>query len=285
MRGWFVEIPRGGQWVAQRVSDNGYAMMANTFRICEVDFGDDGNFLYSADLVQFAIDNEFYNPEDPFCFAEVYGNLSYLVSAYNTRRHWRVEDLLSNIVPDATPPDIMSILRDHYEGTEYDLTNGYETSPHDSAERAICQLRTEASLVAHLRGWLPAEIGGVAWWALSGPCSSVYVPWYMGILEVPHAFQIGTNIEDEESAYWAFGSLSRLVDANYGQFIGPVGMAWARFEATEFARQQGIEKAALKKYKKNEMRARKFLTKHSNLLGAQAVKKAKQMKKKLNRIN
>ena len=278
--GWFIEIPRGGQWVAKRVPDDGYAMMANTFRICEIE--DEENFMHSGDLVDFAIDNGFYDPDggEPFCFAEVYGNLDRLFSPYNTRRHWRVENLLGGIVPGASPADIMSILRDHYEGTEYDLTNGYEISPHHTSERTVCKLRTEASIVAQLRNWLPAEIGGVAWWALVGPCSSVYVPWYMGIQKVPYAYQIGTNEYDGESAYWAFGELSQLVDENYGNLIGDVKKAWAQFEAKEFAQQKGIEKAALKIYYNKKELARSFLTGHSNRLGMKAVKKAKQMTKR-----
>jgi dipeptidase len=237
--------------------------------------------MYSEDLVDFAIANGFYDPDssEPFCFAEVYGNLSVLESPYNTRRHWRVETLLDSIVSEATPENIMSILRDHYEGTEYDLTNGYETSPHHTSERTVCRPDTETSVVVQLRNWLPAEIGGVAWWAFVAPCSSVYVPWYMGTLEVPYAYQVGTNVYDEESAYWAFSKLSHLVDDRYGELIGEVGKTWADFEAKEFQQQHGIEKAALKIYEKNRMKARSFLTEHSNRLGMQAVKKANQMSK------
>jgi len=280
--GWFIEIPREGQWVAKRVPDDGYAMMANCFRIGAVDFEDEEKFMYSGDLVNFAIERGFYDPASgPFNFAEAYGDLAKAEAPSNTRRHWRVESLLAGFAPEVTVEDVMSIMRDHYEGTEYDLTNGYEVSPHHTPERSICRTSTEVCIVAQLRNWLPAEIGGVAWWALSAPCSSVFVPWYMGILEVPYEYTIGTNVEDDESAYWAFNRLEGLVDAQYGDLIGDVREAWAEFEQEELAIQPIVEEVALKAYYEDSKLARQFLTSYSNALGIKAVNKARRIAGKL----
>lgn len=283
--GWFIEIPREGQWAAKRVPDDGYAMMANCFRIGEIDFDDNENFMWSEDVVNFAVERGWYDPAsgEPFNFAETYGNPSVLAGKWNTRRHWRVESLLAEFVPEVTVEDAISILRDHYEGTEYDLTNGYEVSPHHTDERTICRTYTEVSIVAQLRNWLPVEIGGVAWWAMDAPCSSVYTPWYMGILEVPYEYTIGTNVEDEESAYWAFNTLGNLVDEHYGDMIGDIREAWAAFEAKELKLQPVVEKVALKAYHKDSERARQFLTRYSNGLGMKTVNMAHKMADKLER--
>lgn len=169
-------------------------------------------------------------------------------------------------------------MRDHYEGTEYDLTNGYELgSPHQTDEYTVCNDDTEICIVAQLRNWLPAEIGGVAWWALSAPCSSVFIPWYMGILEVPYEYTIGTNKKDkkgEESAYWAFNGLKDLVDAQYGDLIGDVREVWAEFEQEELAIQPIVEEVALKAYYEDSKLARQLLTSYSNALGIKAINKA-----------
>lgn len=283
--GWFIEIPREGQWVAKRVPDDGYAMMANCFRIGEIDFDDNENFMWSENVVNFAVERGWYDPAsgEPFNFAETYGDPARAERPSNIRRHWRVESLLAEFVPEVTVEDVISIMRDHYEGTEYDLTNGYEVSPHHTQERSICRTSTEVCIVAQLRNWLPAEIGGVAWWALSAPCSSVFVPWYMGILEVPYEYTIGTDVEDDESAFWAFNRLEGLVDAHYGDLIGDVREAWAAFEAKELKLQPVVEKVALKAYYKDSERARQFLTRYSNGLGMKAINMAHKMADKLER--
>ncbi len=277
--GWIIEIPRGGQWVAKRVPDDGYAVIANTFRIGEVDCEDEENFLCSKDLINFAVERGWYDPAsgEPFNFAKVYGNPRSLESVSNTRRHWRCESLLADFAPEVKLADVMSIMRDHLEGTEYDLTNKYETSPHRTRQRVICVLSTEVSMVAQLRNWLPAEIGGVAWWALSTPCTSVYIPWYMGILEVPYAYQIGTNEYDEESAYWAFNRLPNLVDAKYGNLIGDVRAIWADIEPKALALQEIVEEVALRTYDKDRRLARLFLTYYSNALGMKALNEANKL--------
>lgn len=111
---------------------------------------------------------------------------------------------------------------------------------------------------------MPSAVGGVMWIALTSPCSSVYVPWYMGILSVPSAYQVGTNGYDKNSAWWAFEKLSDTVDKNYGSRIWTVRNAWRLFEEEEFADVKSLEKDAMKLWRsKRYSEARTLLTSYT----------------------
>jgi dipeptidase len=297
--GWWMEITIGGIWVAQRVPDNGFVVLANRFRIQEIDLGDKSEFLTSPNLVDFAKQKGWYNPAGgPFNFSGVYGAPEESRSTYNSRREWRgncflasrkfrEEDNPLTVVPSKklAPQDLMALLRDHYEGTEYDLTKGYEKgSPHRTAERTVCRLATDATTIAQLRSWLPSEIGGVLWLSAGTPCSSVYLPFYLAVLEFPKPFSFLTEGYNRDNAYWAFNSLENLVDryynekANFGESerkaIDYVAGYWRALEEEEFAMQEAVEKTALDLYKKDKALARSFLTTYSNGLGLRAFSDA-----------
>ena len=293
--GWWMEVTIGGLWVAQRVPDDAFVVLANRFRIGEVDLKDSARFLACPNLIDYARQKGWYDPaQGPFHFYQVYGTAEDARAAYNTRREWRGNGLLAGrtfkeeenpltVVPGKKliPRDILALLRDHYEGTEYDLTKGYEKgSPHHTSERTICRMGTDASTVAHLRGWLPAEIGGVLWLSVGTPCSSVYVPYYLGVLDFPKPYAFLSDTYDRDNAFWVFNSLENLVDRYYAEkgkrekdetkAIDTVAGFWKDFEDGEFAIQAAVEKTALELYQKEKFLARSFLDAHSNALGLRA---------------
>ena len=300
--GWWMEVAIGGLWIARRVPDDAFLVLANRFRIGEVDPKDSSRFLASPGLIDYAKQKGWYDPaRGPFDFQAVYGTAEDGHAAYNTRREWRGNELLSGrkfkpeenpltVVPGKklTPRDIMALLRDHYEGTEYDLTQGYKKgSPHHTSERTICRMATDATSVAHLRGWLPPEIGGVLWLSVGTPCSSVYVPYYLGVLGFPKPYTFLSDEYDPENAFWVFNSLENLVDWNYGQKEDPesggtraidsVAGFWKDFEDREFAIQPAVEKTALELSRKDPSMARAFLDTHSNALGLEAFFSAQKL--------
>jgi dipeptidase len=297
--GWWMEVTIGGIWVARRVPDDAFIVLTNRFRIGEVDLSDPSRFLASSNLIDFAVQKGWYDPaQGPFNFSRAYGAPEAARSVYNSRREWRGNCLLSGRTFEETenpllvtasrklsPRDIMTVFRDHYEGTQYDLTNGYEKgSPHRTAERTICRLATDATTVAQLRSWLPPEIGGVLWLSAGTPCSSVYLPFYLGVLSFPKPFSFLSVGYSRDNAYWVFNSLENLVDTYYGvkrkvgaaevRAIDYVAGFWKAFEEDEFAMQDAIEKTALDLYKKDKALARSFLTTYSSGLGLRAFSDA-----------
>ena len=274
--GWWIDIARGGQWVAQRVPDDEAQVIANCFRIGEVDFSDQEDFLWSSNLVGYAVDKGWYDPTsgEPFNFAEAYGSPESLADPYNTVRHEMVQQRLDTL--DAvTPKDLMDIMSWHFEGTEYDLSDGYTTSPHTMpGVRSICRNNTQVSEVAQLRNWMPAEVGAVVWTSMRTPCSGVYVPWYMGISDVPEPYTTGTDEVSEGSAWWAFRDLDVFVNSHYKGVIPTVRATWGTFQDEMLADQAGFERQVLRVYKKDPAKARAMLTAYSGGLGMQAYETA-----------
>ncbi len=216
-----------------------------------------------------------YDPADgPFDFARVYAAEDSLVNPSNTVRHEMVQWALDACGSRIGKADLMRILRWHYEGTEYDLSEDYAISPHSTDARTVCRLSTEVSIVAQLRGWLPSEIGGVMWMSLKTPCSSVYVPWYMGITRVPEAFTIGTDKATEGSAYWAFRDLAHYVDNHYAETYAAVQSDWSLFEGRLFSDQAKVERRALALYAGDPAAAAEYLTTYSGKAGMRSVRHA-----------
>jgi len=69
----------GAIWVAQRLPDDHVGVCPNGFSIQVVDFDDHDNFAYSSNLVSFAEEMGWYNPDSgmPFNFNEVYSQHRY----------------------------------------------------------------------------------------------------------------------------------------------------------------------------------------------------------------
>ena len=58
-------------------------------------------------------------------------------------------------------------------------------------ERSISIFRCSYATVIQSRGWLPAWIGGLVWFAEDDPKTSVYMPLYAGATTLPESVQIG----------------------------------------------------------------------------------------------
>jgi dipeptidase len=210
---WQLQMVRGKQYVARRVQDDEVAIIANTFSIREVDMNDKENFICSPNLIKYAIERGWYDPQsrEKFDFAKAYSPDDVHKSPSNTHRAWNMARLLDKNfplslkdaeegqMPVSVKPDrkltlkgVMAIFRSHYEGTELDKSGytesgEYKDSPHKNRYN-ICNYGTHRTTVVQQRNWLPIEIGTVTWRALDQPCASVFVPWYLGATRIPEAF-------------------------------------------------------------------------------------------------
>jgi len=323
---WLFAAVNGKHWCAQRVPDDHVAFIPNYYTIRQVNLEDTDNFLACEDLIEYAKKRGWYHPkkDGPFDFAKVYNTESTQLSLGNKLRHWGALRLLTgeeypdmNDLPFSVKPnrslsvqDIIEVLRCHYEGTDWEWDPDYppceyrpgrwihNLHPHSYALfvednpcqsiRPICAGSTQESFVMQLRSFMPSVIGNVYWRAQCRPCESVFVPWYAGILEVPHPYSVGKSnrpdappeyydpnaAEDMNSAYWAFDKMTDLVNEDYATRIGIVRDIWDRFEAHEFAKQDEVEKAAYNKYRQNEDLARRFLTRYTESLALKAYYEA-----------
>jgi len=315
---WFFEIlgpgplwtPNSGKpgavWVAQRIPDDEVGVSANRSRIGEIDLDDTDHFMASSNVYSLGEEMGYYDPngDEPFVFWEVYGPKT---DFYNRRREWRVLSLVApsldlpmdqqrypfTVKPDKklSVQDLMAIKRDHYEGTELDLTKGMAAGPFGNPnryptptnmkpearntlrwERAISMFRCSYSFVSQSRSWLPDPIGGVLWFGEDAPHSTCYIPLYCQITEVPKSFSEGSRITfDKDFAWWAFNFVSNWADLKYSYMIEDIKAAQEEIEGGFFAMQSAVEMAALELYKKDPALAVKYLTNYSNDAANRAV--------------
>jgi len=179
--------------------------------------------------------------------------LENLLSFYSGRRMWRIFSLLSpkegakldpnkgnlpkteNPYPSSvpapkgsvTPEMVMNVLRDHYEGTPYDLTKGVSAGPFGSPnrgpvtphgvsglwERAISLERGSWSYV------LEANPHGrsVSWLGLDAPHGAAYLPFYgAAASSAPESFREGMMSKfSTKAAWWAFNLVNQYSDMRF----------------------------------------------------------------------
>ncbi|MEA2063380.1 MAG: C69 family dipeptidase, partial [Gemmatimonadota bacterium] len=96
--------------------------------------------------------------------------------------------------------DFFNILRDHYEDTPYG-PDPYQphSYPRTFEAGVICNKGTNSGSVFVLRSGLPLEIGALWWLALQHPCSSPFIPLYLGLPEVPEQlyFEVDAGVYND----------------------------------------------------------------------------------------
>ncbi|GAI30288.1 unnamed protein product, partial [marine sediment metagenome] len=94
---WIFVAACGKYWGAQRVPADEVAFVPNYISIRQMNLNDPANFLACPNLIQHAIDMEWYDPGSgvPFDFAKVYNTESTQTSLGNKLRHWGALRLLT----------------------------------------------------------------------------------------------------------------------------------------------------------------------------------------------
>jgi len=300
---------KGALWVARRVPDDYIAAHANRPRIREFPTDDPENCLFSKDIVKFAIAKKLYKPEDgPFRFADVFdppspGSLLFCEgrvwsifrraapSRSFSEDYWRAvkgaEPYPIFIKPDKklSVKDVIALMRDHFDSTEYDLSKGFASGAYgcpvrwkgltwkidgDSVneyawERPISTQQTAFSMVSQMRSWLPRQIGGIHWYGVDDNYSNVYMPLYCSITRPPKVFS-GYSIKDFslESGFWVFNLVANLAYTKYNYVIKDIQKVQQELENKYFAFQPAIEEAALALSKTNLELMVEYLTDYSN---------------------
>ncbi len=241
---WMMSVVNGKHWVAQRIPDNHVAIIPNYYTINNIDLTDTLNFLGSPDIIDYAIDRGWYDPESDkeFNFRLAYGKPSSINNVRNIAREWGAVNLLSVVnyeLSDEFPfsfipknkvsvRDLMVVLKNHYEGTSLEDKN--IASPHDYDILPICRKDTQYGMITQLRSWLPIEIGAVMWLAPHRPCSHVFIPWYLGISKIPSKFTVGDynsasenhfnkyddiKLQTNSHIFWNYVNYAESIDNNY----------------------------------------------------------------------
>jgi len=324
---WIMEIigkgpeKKGAVWVARRVPDGYVCAHANQARIRTFPLNDPANCLYEKDTIELAREKGWFTGDDnDFSFAEAYAPADFGALRFCEARVWSAFrqiapslDLPMDYVKgikEATPlplwvrperklavRDVMELMRDHFEGTDLDMTKDVGAGPFrlpyrwrpltwevDGAtycnERAASTQQTGFSFVSQARSWLPDPIGGVLWFGVDDTYSTVYVPMYCGIKQVPRSFAADTGDFHHftwDSAFWVFNFVSNYAYQRYSDMIKDIQKVQRELEGRFVADQSGTDEVALKLYRESPQLAIDYLTQYSIERGDAAVKRWKQL--------
>jgi dipeptidase len=310
---WFMDMigkgpgNTGALWVARRIPDGYISAHANQARIRQFPLKDPKNCLYAPDVISFAREKGYFDgPDDEFSFADAYAPPDYGALRFCEARVWAMFNRAAPSmhipidyakgVPGAEPMplyikpdrklsvhDVMELMRDHFEGTEFDMTKDIGAGPFacpyrwrpltwdvDSVtylnERAASTQQTGFSFVAQSRSWLPDPVGGVFWFGVDDTYSTVYNPIYCGITRVPEAYAVGTGDFHHftwDSAFWVFNWVANFAYSRYSDMIVDIQVVQRDLEGSFLADQGRIDSAAAALYEQSPQLAVDYLTDYS----------------------
>ena len=148
-----------------------------------------------------------------------------------------------------------------------------------TGQRTIAIARCSYSQVIQVRGWLPDEVGAVAWFAFDNPAQSPRFPIFSGALELPKSFEVcGQQRYREDAATWWFRRTNRLATLMYGRTRAMMDKAQTEYEDKAFSDLPGIELRVQEMLKKDgseagHMKAREYVTGYTNDMARSAMSK------------
>ncbi|PKP15526.1 MAG: peptidase C69, partial [Bacteroidetes bacterium HGW-Bacteroidetes-22] len=144
-------------------------------------------------------------------------------------------------------------------------------------ERNIARWYTMYATIIQCRQWLPDEVGGVTWLALDNVASSVYIPVYCSVTDLPETYKTDGRRTgfSKKAAWWAFNRLGTLAAHRWGDMRKDVSDVWKPMQLDMFTNQPVIEKQAQELLKSGKTKeAIALLTKYSIEWGNKAVDEA-----------
>lgn len=314
---WIMEmIGKGGKekgavWVARRVPDGYIAGHANQSRIHRFPLNDPtGETIYSPDVIEFArqmgyydgSDEDFsfslaYNPPDfgtlRGCDARVWAYFNKFSQGMDAYLPWINEAAMPEmplwVKPDSllSAADLQWMMRDHFEGTPFDMTTDIGAGPFkvpyrwrpmeftvDSVqylhERAIATQQTGFSFVARMLDTLPKGLQGLLWFGTDDANTCVYMPVFCGVTQVPFELSHGNgdmNTLSWDSNFWVNNYVANQAYNRYEPMITDIRKVQGALE-DEFAA------AAAELEQQSASMTRQEIRQAANRLAANSARKA-----------
>ena len=285
---WLMEligkgkVEKGAVWVATRIPDDCIAAHANQARFTTINFKDKANWMWSKDVVKFARKQGYFTGKDEeFNFQEAYAPYDFSGLYVCEARVWsffrkfsddmdKYFDFASGktfvetggkdagermplyIRPNhkVTAQELKNCMRDQYEGTPLDITQGPDAGPWNSKlrygslgfqydsvqywfERPIATQQTAWSFVAQMRGYESAKAGGILWFGVDDAASTVYVPMYCSITQVPNCFAESNGdmyTYSLTSAWWTYNIVANWAYTKYSAMMPDIQKVQATWE-------------------------------------------------------
>jgi len=262
---WLMELigkgegEKGAVWVARRVPDGYISGHANHARIHKFPL-DDPETLYAKDVISFARKKGYFNGEDKdFDFSKAYAETDFgalrgcdarVYAFYNKFSDgadaylpW-INEAKGEPMPLWVKPnrklsadDLKWMMRDHFEGTPFDMTQDIGAGPFTvpyrwrpmtyqvdgkkyTHERAIATQQTGFSFVAQIRKGVPEVMKTILWFGTDDANTCVYIPIANGVERVPAQLGHGdTNTLDWNSNFWVNNYVANQAYNRYSQMI------------------------------------------------------------------
>lgn len=324
---WVMELigkgpgKKGAVWVAIRIPDDCISAHANQSRIQQIPFDDKENCIYSPDVVSLAREMGYYKGSDKdFSFAKAYNPYDFsglrgcearvwsFFRKYDTTMDKYTDFIKGDASKEPMPlyikpnrklsvQDVQNCMRDHYEGTDLDMTKDAGAGPYKVPyrwrpmnfevdgetylnERAIATQQTGFVIVPQMRNWLPDEIGGILWFGVDDADMAVFTPLYSSILASPECFRVGNGdmmTFSWTSAFWIHNWVANMAYSKYSFMIEDIRKVQQELENGYQDIIPAIDKAAADLLSKNPQEARKFLTWFSTTTADEATARWKKL--------
>jgi dipeptidase len=260
--------------------------------------GKDKNFSFS----------DTYAPVDfggaRFCEARVWSFFNRIATGMDQYLDYAMGENLDNRMPLWIKPDqkisvqdVMHFMRDHFENTPLDMTKDFGAGPFELPyrwrpltwkangetycnERATATQQTGFSFVTESRNWLPDWIGGIFWFGVDDAATSVYVPMYCGISEIPENYAVGNGdmlTYSPTSAFWLFNTVSNFCYLRYNDMSADVRKHQASLENKFITNKTEVDKKAVATYNENPENARQILTEYSLMMASTTFQEWKKL--------
>ncbi|MDE5572423.1 MAG: C69 family dipeptidase, partial [Muribaculaceae bacterium] len=265
---WIMEMigkgkdEKGAVWVAMRVPDDCISGHANHSRIHQFPLNDPENCLYSPDVISFARKKGWFDGKDEdFSFSLAYAQYKYSSLRGCDGRVWafynKFADGMDKYLPwvtegdgqplplwikpnrKLTATDLKWMMRDHFEGTPFDMTEDIGAGPFKMPyrwrpstfevdgktyyqERAIATQQTGYSFVAEINGNRPDAIKGLMWFGTDDANTCVYLPIFCTVERPP--FELAKDNGDLyniswDSNFWVNNYVANQAYSRYNQMI------------------------------------------------------------------
>ncbi len=267
--------------------------------------------VYAWDVIEVARAKQLYSGTDKdFSFSDIYNPVDFSGARFCEMRVWaffralhhdmdRYENYaaghdLDNRMPLWIKPerkisnyDLMNFMRDHLEGTPFDMrkdigagpfgspyrwrpltwsVSGEPDSPSYCNERATATQQTGFVFVSESRNWLPDPIGGIFWFGVDDASTTVFNPIYCSVTEIPECFRVGNGnlvTYSPTSAFWLFNLVANMCYSRYDMMSGDAIKVQKRLELGYIAETAETDDKAVKLYEKDVWEARDYLTAYS----------------------
>lgn len=241
---WVVQLIAGKHYFARRVPDDEVAVIPNNLIMGEIDSQDRGEVIVSDDIQAYAVARGWYQPDTPFQFDRVFelNGKGILSEEGFDNRHWAGQRILLEREPNPGPLPfsikparpvtidvIKRVLRNHQQGGMGEANPGWPHHVDQEKDRAICHDTSRESLIVEYGNRLPDGMDTLLWRAQGYPCSSIYVPFFLGIRSIPQGYSLldpeeaiathfnrdETVLADGRNSFYRFDALCKWVDEEY----------------------------------------------------------------------